>query len=186
MSKLRVKFAILMIAVYVCSIPTSLYAMPGMAKKSKKPMDATTPMIASPEIKASESGSSNNAITLRLENGLKVTMIENHATPLISVFIGIKAGSATEDYKHNGITHFLEHMLFNGTTKRTQQEIYDEMDLIGGYNNAYTRKDYTAFMITIPIMQQSMGGSITGLQWMTTAISPPKAGMCPVMKSGSN
>ena len=93
---------------------------------------------------------SGNAISTRLENGLEVIMLENHSAPLVSVFVAIKAGAAHETYRQNGLTHFLEHMLFNGTENFTQKELYDEMDLIGGYNNAYTRKDYTVFMITTP------------------------------------
>jgi zinc protease len=97
-----------------------------------------------------DSTATNNSITTRLENGLEVVMLENHSVPLISVFVAIKAGAARETYAQNGLTHFLEHMLFNGTSKFTQKELYDEMDLIGGYNNAFTRKDFTVFTITTP------------------------------------
>lgn len=103
----------------------------------------STSIIASPD-------NGNSAITTRLPNGLEVVMLENHSAPLVSVFVAIKAGAANETYKQNGLTHFLEHMLFNGTSKFTQKELYDEMDLIGGYNNAFTRKDFTVFTITTP------------------------------------
>jgi len=69
---------------------------------------------------------------------------------MVSILVAINAGSATETYRQNGMTHLLEHMLFNGTERRTQKQIYDEIDLIGGYNNAYTREDYTAFILNVP------------------------------------
>ncbi|MCD6218381.1 insulinase family protein [bacterium] len=168
-SSLIGKLAILAIAVHICFFLTGASAHPGMMMKP----EASTPAKI-PVAEASAYDSTYNAITMRLDNGLKVVMIENHATPLITVFVAIKAGSATEDYRHNGITHFLEHMLFNGTTKRTQQELYDEMDLIGGYNNAYTRKDYTAFMITIPSKNIETGMDIQSDMLFNSVISPEK------------
>lgn len=163
--------AILAITVHLCIFQTGASAYPGMVMKPEA--EASKPAKTSvPE--ASANDSTYNAITMRLDNGLKVIMIENHATALITLFVAIKAGSATEDYRHNGITHFLEHMLFNGTTKRTQQELYDEMDLIGGYNNAYTRKDYTAFMITIPSRNIETGMDIQSDMLFNSVISPEK------------
>ncbi len=94
--------------------------------------------------------SGTEAITTRLDNGLQVVMIESHSAPLISVIVIINAGSAMEDYHLNGVTHMLEHMLFNGTERRTQEQLYDDVDLIGGFNNAFTTEDYTAFIMSAP------------------------------------
>jgi len=90
------------------------------------------------------------AITTRLDNGFQVVMIESHSAPLVSVIVAINAGSAMEDYHLNGVTHLLEHMLFNGTDRRTQQQLYDDVDLIGGFNNAFTTEDFTAFIMSAP------------------------------------
>ena len=64
-----------------------------------------------------------------------------------SVAIGVYVhnGSRHETADVNGISHFIEHMLFKGTQKRTAKDIADEMDAIGGQMNAYTAKDYTCF-----------------------------------------
>ena len=82
-----------------------------------------------------------------LDNGLEYILIERHAAPVVAVIVMVKAGSHLEMEGMNGSSHFLEHLLFNGTTERTQQQIYDEMDAIGAYNNASTSEDYVNFMI---------------------------------------
>jgi zinc protease len=84
---------------------------------------------------------------LYLENGLEVLLIENHTSPMIAATAIVRAGSGDEAPDMNGATHFLEHLLFDGTETRTQQEIEDAFDRLGGYNNAQTARDYTAFMI---------------------------------------
>ena len=74
----------------------------------------------------------------KLNNGMDVLLIENKALPMVGVNVVIKTGSAYETYETSGMSHMLEHLLFNGTTTRTQRELYDATDLIGGYNNANT------------------------------------------------
>jgi zinc protease len=85
-----------------------------------------------------------------LDNGLEVILIENHANPMIAAVTLVKTGSRNENAASNGAAHFLEHLLFNGTKNRTQEEIYSEMDFYGGYNNAHTAPDYTNYMILMP------------------------------------
>jgi len=82
-----------------------------------------------------------------LDNGLEYILIEKHVAPVVAIIVTVKAGSHLEAEEMNGSSHFLEHLLFNGTTRRTQQQIYDEMDAIGAYNNASTSEDYVVFMI---------------------------------------
>lgn len=64
--------------------------------------------------------------------------------------VDIHAGSHTETIASNGLSHLLEHMLFNGTTNRTGEELKSQVSAQGGYFNAYTRKDYVAFEIVMP------------------------------------
>lgn len=85
-----------------------------------------------------------------LDNGMEVILIENHANPMIAAVTIVKTGSRNEDAASNGSAHFLEHLLFNGTKKRTQEQIYSEMDFYGGYNNAHTATDHTNYMILMP------------------------------------
>ncbi|WKZ18708.1 MAG: pitrilysin family protein [Candidatus Jettenia sp. CY-1] len=85
-----------------------------------------------------------------LDNGMEVIFIENHANPMIAAVTIVKTGSRNEDAASNGSAHFLEHLLFNGTKKRTQEQIYSEIDFYGGYNNAHTTTDHTNYMILMP------------------------------------
>ncbi|MBZ0265046.1 insulinase family protein, partial [bacterium] len=88
--------------------------------------------------------------TIRLENGLNVVMMPDNSTPLLSSLVVIRTGSSYETAETAGSTHLLEHMLFRGTENRTQGEIYDELDLMGAYNNAQTQKTNTNFILVVP------------------------------------
>ncbi len=93
----------------------------------------------------------NNPIEFSiLENGMEVIYVEDHANPVVASVIIVKTGVRNETPDINGASHYLEHLLFNGTKKRTQKQLYDEMDFIGGYNNAHTDWDYTDFMVLAP------------------------------------
>ncbi|MDR2903759.1 MAG: insulinase family protein [Clostridiales bacterium] len=82
---------------------------------------------------------------LTLANGLRVVLEEIPFVRSISFGIWVKNGSRNETISENGLSHFIEHMLFKGTENRTAKEIADEMDAIGGQLNAYTTKEYTAY-----------------------------------------
>ena len=86
----------------------------------------------------------------KLDNGIKVLLIENPGLPMIGVNTVVKVGSAYETFSTSGMSHMLEHLLFNGTSKLTQRELYDLTDKIGGYNNANTSEYYTNFMMVTP------------------------------------
>ncbi|TWT04556.1 pitrilysin family protein [Planomicrobium sp. CPCC 101079] len=79
------------------------------------------------------------------ENGLRI--VSEHIPHFRSVAVGVfvKAGSRDESPEENGITHFIEHMLFKGTETRTAKQIAREFDRIGGDINAYTSKEYTCY-----------------------------------------
>jgi len=85
-----------------------------------------------------------------LDNGIEVLLIENPALPMIGVNTVVKVGSAYETFSTSGMSHMLEHLLFNGTTKLNQRELYDLTDKIGGYNNANTSEYFTNFMMVTP------------------------------------
>lgn len=86
-----------------------------------------------------------------LDNGLQVLLIENPALPMVGVNTVVKVGSAYETFATSGMSHMLEHLLFNGTTSRTQKQLYDDTDCIGGYNNANTSKYFTNYMMVTPV-----------------------------------
>ncbi len=81
----------------------------------------------------------------QLENGLNIIIEEIPYVRSVSFGIWVKNGSANETPAENGVSHFIEHMLFKGTTDRTAKDIAEEMDSIGGQINAYTTKEYTCF-----------------------------------------
>ncbi len=86
----------------------------------------------------------------QMENGLQVLAIHNPASPMVGLNLAIKVGSAYEDYSTSGMSHMLEHLLFNGTERRTQEELYEETDYYGAYSNAHTDRFYTNFMLLLP------------------------------------
>ena len=84
------------------------------------------------------------------ESGLRVRLLPDPGSGLFASNVFVGAGSTREDDATAGSSHFLEHLLFNGTERRTQEELYAEVDRIGGYNNATTRREYTHFMMVAP------------------------------------
>ncbi len=84
------------------------------------------------------------------ENGMEVIFKENHSSPMITSIVFIRAGAKYESNFNNGVTHFLEHLLFDGTKNRSRSEISEGVENHGGYINAFTRKDLTAFLILMP------------------------------------
>lgn len=87
---------------------------------------------------------------VNLDNGMKVVMQEDHSSPLVCVMICVKVGSAYESQSTNGLSHFLEHLLFDGTSNRSREEIKKTFDQNGIYFNAFTREDFTAYEIVAP------------------------------------
>ena len=80
-----------------------------------------------------------------LANGLRVLSEEIEGYPTVSFGIWVNLGSRDEPPSENGMTHFIEHMLFKGTEKRSALEIAKEMDRLGGYSNAFTSRENTCF-----------------------------------------
>lgn len=82
-----------------------------------------------------------------LDNGTRVILNEQNTTKSACFGIWVKSGCAYETEKTSGISHFIEHMVFKGTEKRSSFDISEEMDSIGGQLNAYTAKEYTCFYV---------------------------------------
>ncbi len=81
-----------------------------------------------------------------LPNGLRVVVVPMKDNPTVTVLVLVEAGSKYEDKKVNGISHFLEHMCFKGTTKRPKAiDISRELDAIGSQYNAFTAQEYTGY-----------------------------------------
>lgn len=86
---------------------------------------------------------------IKLKNGLKVLLIESHKSPVVSVQMWVKTGSADEKKGEEGISHFIEHLVFKGTEKFKTNEIAALVEGSGGELNAYTSFDQTVFYVTI-------------------------------------
>lgn len=80
-----------------------------------------------------------------LNNGIKVIAKEIPHVRSVSIGVWVNTGSTSETLNNNGISHFIEHMLFKGTFKRTAKEIASDMDSIGGQLNAFTSKECTCY-----------------------------------------
>ena len=81
----------------------------------------------------------------RLSNGIRVVVEKIPYMKSVSLGIWVGAGSAHENLNNNGISHFIEHMLFKGTETRTAKEIAEAIDNIGGQLNAFTSKECTCY-----------------------------------------
>jgi predicted Zn-dependent peptidase len=80
-----------------------------------------------------------------LPGGLRVVTESLPAVRSVALGIWVGVGSRDEDLAHAGATHYLEHLLFKGTRRRTALEISAEMDAVGGEMNAFTSKEYTCY-----------------------------------------
>jgi predicted Zn-dependent peptidase len=81
----------------------------------------------------------------QMKNGIRVVTEEIPYVNSVSVGIWVKVGSRNETDDLNGVSHFIEHMLFKGTENRTAKEIANSIDKIGGQLNAFTSKESTCY-----------------------------------------
>ena len=84
-----------------------------------------------------------------LKNKMKVILVPSHKSPVVSVQMWVKTGSADEKKGEEGISHFIEHLVFKGTEKYKVGEIANIVEASGGELNAYTSFDQTVFYVTI-------------------------------------
>ena len=80
-----------------------------------------------------------------LSNGIRVLCEKIEGVRSVSIGVWIGAGSRYEAKESNGVSHFLEHMLFKGTRLRSAKQIAEEIDAVGGQINAFTGKDCTCY-----------------------------------------
>ena len=80
-----------------------------------------------------------------LRNGIRVVTEKIPFAHSVSTGIWVNIGSRDEDPVERGITHFIEHMLFKGTKRRSALDIAKEFDAVGGFANAFTSKEHVCF-----------------------------------------
>ena len=80
-----------------------------------------------------------------LKNGLRIVSMNYPQFETVSLGIWVNTGSAYEQVANNGISHFLEHMVFKGTKSRSAAAISEDIENVGGQTNAYTSREFTSF-----------------------------------------
>ena len=105
----------------------------------------------------------------KFEFGGAKIICEERKYPLISILVASKYGSAFESERDKGIAHFIEHMLFKGTKKRTSFDISSSIEKVGGELNGFTLDFLTAYHVTIPKKHFELGCEI-----LCDMISNPK------------
>lgn len=90
--------------------------------------------------------------TTKLDNGLEIITSEMPGARSATAMILVKAGGRTEKFAtEGGVSHILEHMLFKGSRKRPSAKLIShEIDAVGGYSNAYTANELTAYYVKLP------------------------------------
>ncbi len=99
---------------------------------------------------AQSTATSASPATFTLGNGLQVVVIPDHRTPVVTQMIWYKVGSADETSGKSGLAHFLEHLMFKGTSKHPADEFSQTVLRIGGIENAFTSADYTSYFQRVP------------------------------------
>lgn len=92
-----------------------------------------------------------------LSNKLKVLLVENHKAPVVTIQTWVKTGSADEVKGQEGLSHFIEHLLFKGTKKYKVGEVAKVIEGAGGELNAYTSFDQTVFYMTLSSQYVDLG-----------------------------
>jgi zinc protease len=92
----------------------------------------------------------NDVKVHQLANGLKVLLVEDHNIPNIALYTFFHVGSRNERPGLTGVSHFIEHMMFNGTPKVGPGEFDRRMEFRGGSNNAFTSDDMTGYTDWFP------------------------------------
>lgn len=88
--------------------------------------------------------------TFTLKNGMKIIVLEDHSIPNANMYFFWKVGSRNEYPGITGLSHFFEHMMFNGAKKYGPKEFDRVMEANGGSNNAYTTEDITVYTDWFP------------------------------------
>ncbi len=118
-------------------------------------------------------------VTFTLANGLQVVVIPDHRTPVVTEMIWYKVGSADETQGKSGLAHFLEHLMFKGTSKHPAGEFSQTVLRVGGNENAFTSTDYTGYFQRVPreqlgTMMEFEADRMTGLVLKDETVLPER------------
>ncbi len=85
----------------------------------------------------------------KLDNGMKI-ILEKRPGEVVSIAFAVRHGGAQEDLNEKGISHFIEHLLYKGTSKRNSKQISEEIEKKGGVLNGFTDEEITAYWCKLP------------------------------------
>jgi zinc protease len=102
-------------------------------------------IICCPSAWAATQAGQANTHEFQLSNGLKLIVREDHRAPTVAHMVWYRAGSIDEVNGKTGVAHVLEHMMFKGTNKVKSGEFSRMVAAVGGRENAFTSRDYTAY-----------------------------------------
>jgi predicted Zn-dependent peptidase len=97
-----------------------------------------------------------------LANGIKVLMENIPHVRSVAIGVWVDIGSRDESNELAGISHFIEHLMFKGTKKRTAKEIAEALDAVGGQLNAFTTKEYTCYYARVLDEHLTLGVDLLG------------------------
>jgi len=109
------------------------------------PLALAVPFLSSPALAQSFAVQEHT-----LKNGMKILVAEDPSIPNVAMYTFFRVGSRNEHEGITGISHFFEHMMFNGAKKYGHGEFDTTMALAGGENNAYTSNDLTVYQDWFP------------------------------------
>jgi zinc protease len=102
---------------------------------------AAAPSVRPPQMKV---------VTREIPNGLKLVMVEDHKTPIVSVQVWYHVGSKDERPGRTGFAHLFEHLMFKGSAHVEPEQHMRIIEAMGGVTNAYTTEDVTVYFETVP------------------------------------
>ncbi len=102
----------------------------------------------------------SNLLRTKLGNGLTVMIRESHTAPVASFWIWYRVGSRNEHLGITGASHWVEHMLFKGTTRWPPGKLDQAISREGGYYNGGTQRDFTIYYETLPVRKISLAMDI--------------------------
>ena len=112
---------------------------------------------------SSSPNATNDAIRVtRLPSGLTIVTERMDRVETVSFGAYVASGTRHETEAENGVSHFLEHMAFKGTERRTAAGIAEEIEAVGGHINAYTAREQTAYYVKVLKEDTALGADIIG------------------------
>jgi zinc protease len=94
-------------------------------------------------------GVADGVLAVTLDNGLRVLLLEDHRSPIVSFQVWYRVGSRNEQRGATGIAHLLEHMMFKGTPRYGVRQFARLVEQNGGQDNAFTSQDLTSYFVNI-------------------------------------